>query len=231
MAVAYRSHAGGNIGNSTTLSVSAAPSGVANGDFLVLWVATNAVHTLGAGGPSAAGWTQIGSTQVHGSDTSMSCWYKIASSEPADYTFTTTFTANMAQSYLIAAYSGVDGSTPLDGVTPVQENSGNTETAPAVTIVPATNGAMILFLLGSDPGVDPVVFAANTPVGSTARATQQSALSTFVGLIEYLQATAGSETITGSASGDAYCETAIALRPAAGGATPKPKSLGLMGCG
>jgi hypothetical protein len=100
-------------------------------------------------------------------------------------------------------------------VTPVQETSGTTETAPAITIVPATNGAMILFLLGSDPGVDPVSFAANTPGGSVARATQQNALTTFVGLIEYLQATAGSETITGATSGDAYCETAVALRPAA----------------
>jgi hypothetical protein len=231
MAVAYRSHAGGNIGSSATLTVSAAPAGVVDGDLLVLWVATNSAHTLGAGGPGADGWTQIGSTQTHGTDTSMSCWYKIAASEPSSYTFATTFTGAMAQSYIIAAYSGVDGSVPLDGVTPVQENSQNTESAPAITIVPATNGAMILFLLGSDPGVDPVSFAANTPVGSTARATQQNALSTFVGLIEYLQATAGSETITGATSSDAYCETAIALRPAAGGGGSKPKTLGLIGCG
>jgi hypothetical protein len=231
MAIAYRSSEGGNISSSTTLSVSTAPAGVADGDFLVLFASTNATHTLGAGGPTAAGWTQIGSTQTHGTDTSMSCWYKIAASEPSSYSFATTFTANMAQSYLIAAYSGVDGTTPLDGVAPVQENSQNTETAPAITIVPATNGAMILFLLGSDPGVDPVVFAADTPVGSTARDTQQNALSTFVGMIEYLQATAGSETITGATSGDAYCETAIALRPASGAAVPKPKTLGLIGCG
>jgi hypothetical protein len=230
MAIAFRSSAGGNIGSSTTLTVSAAPAGVQNDDLLVLFVATNAAHTLGAGGPGAAGWTQIGSTQTHGADTSMSCWYKKAASEPSDYTFTTTFTGNQAQSYLILAYSGVDTTTALD-VAAVQENSTNTETAPAITVAPATNGAMILFLLGSDPGVDPVSFAANTPVGSTARATQQSALSTFVGEIEYLQATAGSQEIVGATSSDAYCETGIALRAAAGGATPKPKSLGLMGCG
>jgi hypothetical protein len=213
MAVAFRSSAGGNIGSSTTLTVSAAPSGVVNGDLLVLFVATNSVHTLGAGGPGAGGWTQIGSTQTHGTDTSMSCWYKIAASEPSSYTFATTFTGAQAQSYLMLAYSGVDGTTPLDGVTPVQETSGTTETAPSITITPATNGAMILFLLGSDPGVDPVSFAANTPGGSVARATQQQGLTSFVGVIEYLQTTAGAETITGATSGDAYCETAIALRP------------------
>lgn len=215
MAVAYRSHATNTVSvGSSALNIPTAPAGVVDGDFLVAFVATNTVHAVGT---VPSGWTQIGVTQDHGTDTSMSCIYKIASSEPASYTFSGFFAATEIYSVVMAAYSGVDAATPLDGVTPVQETSGTTATAPSITITPTTADAMILFMLGCDPGVDPLVFTANTPSGSVARASAQEALNSWVGLVEYVQPTPGATTITASTSGDAYCETAICLRPAAVG--------------
>ena len=199
-----------------------------------MWLATNAGSgvAFGAGEPSTAGWTTIVAIQAHGTDTTLSAWYKIASSEPSSYSFTNTFTGNQAYSYIMAAFSGVDGTTPLDGVTPVSENSTNTDTSPDITITTATNGAMVVFMLGSDPGVDPVVFSVTSPAGATAFTAVQNGVTSWVSGVYYVQPTAGATNIDTSTSSDAYTEAAISLRPASGGgATPKPKSLGMMGLG
>jgi hypothetical protein len=212
----FRSFAS-SVTSNANLIFTAGPAGVTDGDLLLFWVATNTTHTVNS---APAGWTQIGSTQDHGTDTSMSAFYKVASSEPSSYTFTSYFPGAEAYAALMVAYDGVDPVTPLDGVTAVQETSANTATAPTISITPASDGSMILFLLGCDPGVEPVAFTASAPSGAVARATRQNGLTAWVGLLEYLQETAGAETMTAATSADAYCETAVVLRANATGAAP-----------
>jgi hypothetical protein len=205
----FRSFAS-SVTSSANLIFSSGPAGVEDGDLLVFWVSTNTAHTVNS---APSGWTQIGSTQDHGTDTSMSAFYRVASSEPSSYTFTSYFPGSEAYAALMLAYSNVDPSVPLDGVTPVQEVSSNTATAPSISITTVSDNSIVLFLLGCDPGVDPLSFAASTPSGSVARATSQNGGLAWVGVIEYLQETAGAATITCSTSSDNYCETAIVLGP------------------
>lgn len=77
-----QSNAANNVAGNLVVNV---PTGVQDGDVIVAFVykAVNATHSLTAPG----GWTQIGTNQ-DSTNIQASAWWRIASSEPASYTWT-----------------------------------------------------------------------------------------------------------------------------------------------
>ena len=102
--------AGGS--NVTSITV-AVPSGVQNGDFLFAQISVAFDRTVSA--PS--GWTQL-DVRIHHSRTANNgrtyLYYRNASSEPANYTWTISGGTTYVRG-VIAAYRGVDQSSPIDG--------------------------------------------------------------------------------------------------------------------
>lgn len=100
-------------GNSVSVSV---PAGVVNGDLLM--AAISGFGSVGAT-PSApttpSGWTKIGEASTSGSNGNINTgwYYRIASSEPANYTLANSGGDTYIDADIIA-FSGVDATTPFN---------------------------------------------------------------------------------------------------------------------
>lgn len=94
MAIAFRNAAGSNSGSSATTTITmTVPSGVQDGDMMVMFVSCN-----GSNAPTTpSGWTSVSATNG-----TMVCW-RLASSEPGSYLVTT---PNDKSSGCIIAVSG-----------------------------------------------------------------------------------------------------------------------------
>ena len=143
MAVAVRSVGTVAPAASQTALVVPVPAGVANGDILLMAVfltATTGVIT------SPAGWNIIFANSVPASSTSShaSIFWRLASSEPASYTITTT--SGRATGVMIAL-TGADTAAPIDvSGSAVDTTAGLTAVAPTVTAV--TAGMLFTFAGG-----------------------------------------------------------------------------------
>jgi Right handed beta helix region len=134
-AEAHTSYASGR--TSTTVSK---PTGTVDGDMMIMSIMAGSVDTgniLGTVPP--AGWTQIGTMHLVEDvlHTFMGYWvyWKRASSEPADYTFTHT-TGGVSSQAMIATYYDVRSvDDPIDAFAQGFGNSGGTATAPGITTV------------------------------------------------------------------------------------------------
>lgn len=132
--------------NGSGLSVSCAvPTGTANGDVLVAFVA----HSVASAVPdyTSTGWTTA--LKITGSSAvSEAAFYRVAtSSEPASYTFDGLNGGTAARAAaVIFRLAGVDTTTPLDaaatGAQNVISSTGSVST-PSITTV--TNGALVLY--------------------------------------------------------------------------------------
>jgi hypothetical protein len=125
---------------STTAAVSNVPTGTVDGDLLI-WQ----VGTAGTSGVQATptGWTLAKSLAGPSGLSSFVIWYRVAASEPASYT-TGAFAAIGRRAVIMASYSGVDNTTPLDVAVPTITEGTTAVACPAIT--PVTAGAWVLGL-------------------------------------------------------------------------------------
>lgn len=122
----------------TTAGITAnLPTGTADGDLLIfIQMNGNTARTL-IGAPAALTTTPDFTISV---DSSIRIWEHVASSEPANYTFT--LNSGNQQNLIILAYRGATSidtyGTPITGV-----NGGTTVACPSIT--PSVGGALIAF--------------------------------------------------------------------------------------
>jgi hypothetical protein len=184
-------------GGTTTLS------GIQSGDFVVAIQGGDA----GVESPTPTGWTNVQFYNGGGADYRMA--YAFSTGTSISYTTTTT----SDEGFVLAAFRGVDSTTPLD-VTPNElsfEDSGVTTVTPP-TITPTSNKCMIVIGLVIDDSdqTDATI--------STGFTTASFGFSTniTVGLFYKIQTTAQQESpsaISWTGSEAVVCGT-IALRPA-----------------
>ena len=202
-----------------TSGVVSVPAGTENDDVMVVVVS----FRIDGNAPTApAGWTLIrNDTYVSGSD-DLHCYayQRIASNEPADYTWTFSNATNFT--IYIVTYRYVDTS-PVDTSASTPGTS-TTCTGPSVT--PSNDNSMILFV-GAAAGVPtytpPSGYTEVLDIKSTDGATNVS--STLAELLQPNAAATGDVTATLSASAN-NIGMQIVLRPSGGGgvSTPPPSS-------
>jgi len=200
---------GSDVISLTTSPVVTKPAGTVDGDFILVAFVTDAVHVVNS---VIAGWTQIGTTQVTGTDTSVTLVYKRASSEGASWTFTDLFTASHNGIAGVIVYDGVNASVPLD-VAVVQGAGTNNTVHAAGPITPTSANCMIVSFFGADPGGE----YTGTPDDSPACTEKLEVTNGTVGFLyaqEHLQTAAAEEThqVTISSS-DLTSWFIVALRP------------------
>ena len=127
-----------------------APTGITDGDYLLLIAITGAstapAVTLPAGFAGVPGPTWPQSTVWLGFNVKLYVAYKIASSESGSYTFTHTTAASQG---VMMRFSGVDTTTPHDANATINNGSGTTTTALGLTTV--TDNAAVVYI-GQDWG-------------------------------------------------------------------------------
>lgn len=137
------------------------PAGTLDGDLLVAGMTTNGVTSL----TPPAGWTEISQGSSGGKMTSGS-WWKIASSELANYTFQT----NPAETIyiFILRITGAHATAPVD-VSAFAIGDDTTPTCPTVTTTVADT--LVLRLFGAD---DNDIAVSDYPTGHTGITINQS---------------------------------------------------------
>lgn len=170
------------VGAATTASssgVCAKPTGVVSGNVLV---AFTQVYNKDVTTWASSGWTvKIQTSETGGpanSDLSAAILYKVAGgSEPASYTFTQSgSTGDTTVNVIIAAYSGVDNTTPIDTAT-ANNSAGNNATVTGTGFSASQAGERLLFAwLGDDSALGAA------PTGSIGSLTPRVDGTTFLNL-------------------------------------------------
>ena len=128
MAIAFVAASSGSSAFSATSVLIAVPAGTVNGYVMVACVTTNGETTTIS---PPAGWTAIRG-DAYSAAGRQQMWYRVASSEPANYTWTVVAGSSLAGG--IISLSGVDTTTPTDGDTGAASNDGLTSIiAPSIT--------------------------------------------------------------------------------------------------
>lgn len=193
MALAFRaasSIATGSSASSLTVNV---PAGVQNNDILLAQVMLGSSQAV----TTPAGWTLLAGPLADYTTSSVNAYvfWRVASSEPASYTFSFSGSANSVGCML--AYSGGDPSDPIDDIqTAVDSSLSTSHNASAVTT--SRGGNLIVVLWGGFESND---FTWTPPSGMTERydGGRKSASSYYViSADDMVKATAGS---TGALTG------------------------------
>ncbi|NNF65688.1 MAG: cadherin-like domain-containing protein, partial [Acidimicrobiia bacterium] len=126
------------------------PVGVVAGDLLLAQItADNGTVTITA----PAGWSTIRQDSL-GDKVTQSLFYKVATaSEPANYTFT--LSVNRKTAGVIAAYSGVDTTNPIDAHSGAGLAAGDPYSAPSLTTTVADTRLVALFTNRNGAAVTP----------------------------------------------------------------------------
>lgn len=119
--------------NSTTVSP-AVPTGTTNGDLILAFVAVSNTDTVSA----PAGWTPV--AQHTGANLRAYLWRRVASSEPASYTFTANTSGNLRATLVTYRGQHVTTPVPTNGAT---DGNSNTPTAPS--IAPTESARLVCF--------------------------------------------------------------------------------------
>jgi hypothetical protein len=148
------------------------PSGTAAGDLMVLSIAarsSNATIT------PPAGWTLLLSNTETTTPTTtptskLSTYYKIAgASEPASYNWSSGTSESVAS---LVSFSGVDATTPFDGVTPLgtpNTSATTTQTAPSITPASSNDWLVTVHEQASTPCSTSFASGWTPPTGMTER--------------------------------------------------------------
>lgn len=107
-------------GTTVTISV---PAGVVNGDVMVLVAFGNDSTSDTFADPT--GWTAE-DLATSGTNTRMKVWWRVAASEPASYAVTVSGGVNTKYVAAMAAYSGVDNTTPFSAHAILAETTAQT---------------------------------------------------------------------------------------------------------
>lgn len=198
------------------------PTGTANGDIIIVSVCSDGNTTGNDWAPSpTTGWTQEAALNPTLDGQHLYVWTRIASSEPASWSFVS---LNLASgndaTWAAEAWTGQDAGTPQDAAAVTTTNSSSNTSVVNVAlngITTVTAGSLLIYIAGGDPNT------ANsgtwgTPSGFTNRV---SAYANFAPLkvAEMVQAAAGASgtitgtlTFTGGAAG--FAGVMLALRDA-----------------
>jgi hypothetical protein len=193
----------------TSMSINS-PAGTTDGDLLIAALATDGMNETGMT-ISGGGWTKI--NQGHTSEAvTMAVWSKLASSEPATYTFGWE-TSQEAYGWIMR-FTGHDPVSPIND-TAASGGSSSAPTSPAVTTT--VDNAMILRIGGFDDDditVDSPGLSGHTAITMDESGTGNSTSSGGAGYV--IQPTAGSSgTSTFSLTGsEQYRAVTIGIAPA-----------------
>jgi hypothetical protein len=201
--IRYRSSDSNAATSATSLTLNK-PAGVVDGDVMV---ASISFILSGMTFPTIpAGWTQERLATNGGSGVGV--FVKVASGEPASYTWGTSGASNMAGA--ISSYIGVDNTTPVDA-----ENGGLVANFTSVTTVtPAT-----MLVVSSFAGNISTTITFTPPAGMTERVDRANAAATFV-TVEQADAlwapaaASGTRTAVPSNGTQPTAAETVALRPA-----------------
>jgi hypothetical protein len=147
MAIAYRAKYSAQTAGGSASLVLTKPAGTVDGDVMLVFLGMgDDLRVFSAPG----GWTELHQANDADSHCRIACFYKVASSEGADYTFTTTSAPEWTGS--ISSFSGVDNSTPISASAIASDNTGGSrEASPTYsnTITPATLSMLIMGICGN----------------------------------------------------------------------------------
>jgi hypothetical protein len=122
------------------------PTGTVDGD-VMLAVFCHATGTTDVSLSAPAGWTMIGTAGVNG-DLNGKAWYHVASSEGASYTFTSTTSNDCV--IMIASYSGVNTSSPIN--TSAQNYPASTSATCSIAVTTTLTNCMLVMFAMADTG-------------------------------------------------------------------------------
>lgn len=192
-----------------------APSGLTDGDYILLGILQGESGTNPADPTPPAGFTLLTSFPVIAEDGGFAIetrvYGRVAASEGASWTFT--HTAHSSQGFALA-YRGVHASTQIDATPTVNSGTGATSTALGVTTV--TNNAMVV-LVAHDWGSTSNNLTA--PTGTTPTFTERLDVAPLIYIADGLMVAAGAtgnKTMTNNTGGGggAWAACLIPLRPA-----------------
>jgi len=219
MTVAYRSSTS-TVSASTNLVLSV-PSGVQDGDLLIAFLVVNGSGNL-PGLPS--GWNSIDAISATGP--SARSYYRVASSEPASYSFS--ITSNDSAGVMVS-YTGANTASPIDKHSAFNRLTGGT-TATATGVTTDKDGCMLVFVTGVAVGESS--FTGPTSYNQRGTPTDTSAAALVADILQNTQGATGNISATFPSTGN--CQSSlIAISPAIiiSGTMIAPNILGLGGVG
>lgn len=223
MALAFRSSStASNVAANTTSFTISKPSGVVNGDLMVMFT-----QGMFQAGVVSAGWTEILAPSAGGGYASAGTYYKIAASEGASYTCARDGdTSGWPNCAMILAYTGGATSQPAASgrSLPADPVGATTSQTPALlSPVAATDLTLICYganLIGGPPTYG------STPSLWTSRGGVVSAVSGYSVGIRVIERLGSTEQPTyTSTSAQAWNISSVALAIPVVPTTPKPGSL------
>lgn len=212
MAIAYRDSLVTDT-SGTASPVVNKPSGVQNGDLMLMLVVTN---TNANTATPIAGWARVGTEVDAGTDCTGAVYWKIANNEGSSWTMTSLFDASEIARFFVIAYSGTHDTTPINQSSSRYQDSSSSDVS-ATSITPNVDGCMIVHLVGVDPsGATPYDITPDTSPTTTERVDAADASNnchTFVQ--DWLQTTQGAIALNATAPTDNYAIFEVAIAPSA----------------
>ncbi|MEY2569013.1 MAG: hypothetical protein QOE35_3542 [Actinomycetota bacterium] len=219
--IAFRSASSATNGAGASSLALQTPTGVAAGDVMIAQVAAGGGSNTTITAP--AGWTAVDTKNNGTKVNEMVAWKVATASEPATSAWTLTGTPEASGG--VVAYSGVDGTAPVDVFSDTKSASSGTSHIASTVVTPRSNDQLLsFFALKTGTSLTP-------PTGMTERWDAASTGGTVANQITALatdQAVAapgdtGTRTATSAAAADSAMVT-VALKPAAPAAN-EPTSL------
>lgn len=224
MAVAFRDSAStGPTANAATISINK-PALTAQGDVLVAAITLGGIEAV-----TSPGWTLVSQLQISASYSIAVLYLVAGASEPASYTFSVS--TNRAMQGGIAAYSGVDGSAPINTSASSNDAAASSTSIPAPSVTTTVADCLICAIHTLTAGTTGDTL---TPDATTAGRYQVQAGGTIakrpVLHTDFVQASAGASAVKTATSTLAGIHGAlqVALKPSAGAdVTPPAAPTGL----
>jgi len=213
MAVVFRAATSGTLG--TDSPVVTAPTGLADGDVVIVAFGMNDVVTIGSS-PTLNGFTDLGVQPTAASGGAGHVLWKVASGEGSSWTFTGLWSASTLAAYGCVAYQDDAAGDASPDQSAVNAPAAST-TPVSASITPSVDNCMVVACFGGDHQSGSTA----TPLGgATERVDIENGGGGAVYIEELLQTTATAQTM--SATFSASAETSIfnlSIKPvAAGGA-------------
>lgn len=133
------------------------PADIINNDLMVAAIEWDGGSSRTITAP--VGWTQIGSTVNNGTDNGIAMWYKYASNEGANYTWTMSGGTNDMAGW-ITSFGNVAISTPIGNTT---SGTGTSTNHSAASLTPTAGNYMLVMAVGNDD----VNYSYTAPSGMT----------------------------------------------------------------
>ncbi len=202
--IAFRAATTASVKNATTLTI-ARPTSAQSGDLLLASIDVANAPAVAA----PAGWTLVLSTGTAANGIAKNTyWHTLGSGEAASYSWTFTSAQNAAG--VMAAYSGVDATAPIDASSGQTSASGTAVAAPSVQVTSA--GSRLVSLVGVAGNV-----TVSPPTGMTERGEVAGGAGATKTVSEASDApigagATGAKTATASRSAPAVAQLVV-LRP------------------